>query len=470
MSSILLTNLDSSLKTEINWLKDNVDPLHNKKKSKKKKSFVFTPQTTTIKKKAKTGKTKKNESSLIPAVDTTVTEIDPGLSKIYEHLLLSSKNNFIYITDAESEEIYKSDNLKNDSLSYTGAIEENKINLVWSSNIHSRSMRLAVLKTPEINILIGYPFEEISSILNNLFSFLIVIIPISFVISILGGVFLARKSLSPVAQITKIARDISITNLKQRIPYNQIEDEIGRLVLTFNDMIDRLEKSFEHTKQFSINASHELRTPLTILRGEIEITLKSDKTTNEYKDILKSSLDEIIRMSSIIDGLLTLTKSDTGQTDLLLEDIKLDDLVMELYEDYEIVAEKKGIHIFLNRLDEVKIKGDKVKLRQLILNLLDNSVKYNKDNGKVELSLIRENSYAFIKVKDTGLGIPQDSLNRIFERFYRVDKARSREAGGSGLGLSIAEWIAELHNGEIKVESQVGIGSTFTVQIPILEQ
>jgi heavy metal sensor kinase len=469
MSSILLSNLDSSLKTEVSWLKDNVDPQHNKKKSKKKKPFVFTPQKPVKKTKAKPKKLKKNEIVAPVQNDSTeVQEVDPAWSKVYEHLLLSSKNNFIYIIDKHDEEIYKSDNLKYDSLVYTGPLEENKIAFGWSSSMYSKSMRLAVLKTADIKISVGYPFEEVSSILNNLFSVLVLIVPASFIISIIGGVFLARKSLSPVAQITKTARDISISNLNQRIPYNEIEDETGRLVLTFNDMIERLQKSFEQTKQFSINASHELRTPLTILRGEIEIALKSEKTAEEYKALLNSSLDEIIRMSSIIDSLLTLTKSETGQTDLELVELQLDNLVMELYEDYEILAGKNHIHFILSRLDPARIMGDKVKLRQLFLNLIDNSIKYNKPEGTTDISLINEDGYAMVMVKDTGVGIPKDSLEKIFERFYRVDKARSREAGGSGLGLSIAKWIAELHHGEIKVDSVHGEGSKFIVKIPVI--
>ena len=467
ISSILLDNLDSSLSTEINWIKNNITPIEKKKRVKQRKTFIFTPQKPT---KVKSRKLKKIDSTKLAIVDTVETiEPDETWNKIYEHLLWNSKNNFIFITDLNDEEIYRSANLKNDTLYFAGNIETDKINFLWSSNLRSKSMRLAATKTDKMKILVGYPFEEISDILNELFSVLILIIPISFVISIVTGWFLARKSLQPVDQITRTAREISSLNLSKRIPPNEIDDEIGRLITTFNEMIDRLQKSFEQTKQFSVSASHELRTPLTILRGEIEVALKSNKTPEEYVNTLKSLLDEVVRMSSIIESLFNLTKSDAGQTDVHFEIINLDTLVMELYEDSEHLAKNKNISILLNKMDEVKIRGDKVKLRQLFLNLIDNAIKYNNEFGKVEISLYKENKTAIFVITDTGIGIPKESINKIFERFYRVDKARSRELGGSGLGLAIAKWIVDLHKGTIEVNSELGKGSTFIIKFPIVE-
>lgn len=171
-------------------------------------------------------------------------------------------------------------------------------------------------------------------------------------------------------------------------------------------------------------------------------------------------------MSSIIDNLLMLTKSDLGESEMHYEDVSLDDIMIQLYEDGEILASKKKIKVNLSRVDNVRIKGDKVRLRQLLLNLVDNAVKYTADNGEISLSLEQENGKAKIVVADTGVGIPPEALDKIFDRFYRVDKARSRELGGSGLGLSIAKWVAETHGGKIEVESKVGKGSTFTVYLP----
>jgi heavy metal sensor kinase len=464
----MLDNLDSSLKIEIDWIKNNITPLDKKKRAKNNNMpFVFTPP------KPQPKNTKRNKIKLIDSTqnvpkDTIETiESDITWNKIFEHVLWNSKNNFILITDTTGETIYKSENLKNDSLYYFGELT-NEITFYWSSNSQNKSMRVATAKTDKMIIMIGYPFDEISNILNELFFILAIIIPTSFVISIVIGWYLARRSLKPVDQIARTARQISSLNLNKRIPSNEIDDEIGRLITTFNEMIDRLQISFEQIKQFSANASHELRTPLTILRGEIEIALKSNKTNEDHINTLNSLLEEVIRMSSITDSLFTLTKSDLGQIEFIPEKVQLDNLVMEIYEDSEHLTKKNNITVLLNRLDEATIIGDKTKLRQLFFNLIDNAIKYNYENGSVEITLTKEKDSANIAISDTGIGIPKESLSKIFERFYRVDKARSREAGGSGLGLSLSKWIVDLHKGSINVKSEHGKGATFTVKLPVI--
>lgn len=468
ISTIMLDNLDSSLKIEIDWIKNNITPLDKKKRAKNNNMpFVFTPP------KPQPKNTKRNKIKLIDSTqnvpkDTIETiESDITWNKIFEHVLWNSKNNFILITDTTGETIYKSENLKNDSLYYFGELT-NEITFYWSSNSQNKSMRVATAKTDKMIIMIGYPFDEISNILNELFFILAIIIPTSFVISIVIGWYLARRSLKPVDQIARTARQISSLNLNKRIPSNEIDDEIGRLITTFNEMIDRLQISFEQIKQFSANASHELRTPLTILRGEIEIALKSNKTNEDHINTLNSLLEEVIRMSSITDSLFTLTKSDLGQIEFIPEKVQLDNLVMEIYEDSEHLTKKNNITVLLNRLDEATIIGDKTKLRQLFFNLIDNAIKYNYENGSVEITLTKEKDSANIAISDTGIGIPKESLSKIFERFYRVDKARSREAGGSGLGLSLSKWIVDLHKGSINVKSEHGKGATFTVKLPVI--
>ncbi len=246
-----------------------------------------------------------------------------------------------------------------------------------------------------------------------------------------------------------------------------MDDEIGRLIHTMNDMIGRLHSSFAQTRQFSSDASHELRTPLTIMRGEIELALRSEKTPLEYRETLSSTLEEIVRLKSIIDNLLTLGKADQGVYEMKLEEVHLDALIRDLFDDSELLAESKHINVELRKADPVTIVGDKGRLRQLFLNLVDNAIKYTPEGGHVSLSVERQNGSACVKIEDSGIGIPSDDLKKIFDRFYRVDKARSREMGGSGLGLSIAKWIAELHRGSITVDSEVNKGSRFTVTIPI---
>jgi signal transduction histidine kinase len=203
------------------------------------------------------------------------------------------------------------------------------------------------------------------------------------------------------------------------------------------------------------------------MRGEIELALRNPKTSEEYRAVLESALEEIMRMTAIIDNLLVLAKADQGRYHADFSEVDLGALVQELYEDSEVLAERKDIHVVLRETADIRIVGDRLRLRQLILNLIDNAIKYTPQGGTVTLALGQENGSARIEVSDTGIGIPADEQAKIFDRFYRVDKARSRELGGSGLGLSIAKWIAELHRGAITVQSSPHEGSTFTVQLPL---
>ena len=263
------------------------------------------------------------------------------------------------------------------------------------------------------------------------------------------------------------ARRITAENLDQTVPVKNEKDEIGQLTATINDMIRRLHDSFAQVRQFSADASHELRTPLTVMRGEIELCLRNPKTPDQYRHVLESSLEEILRMSKIIDNLLTLGKADIGAAEVTFSEVELKELVAELYEDSVVLAEQKEICVELKEASPIVIVGDRVRLRQLFLNLVDNAIKYTPEGGHVWLSVRRENGSAVFEVQDTGIGIPAGEQQKVFNRFYRVDKARSRERGGSGLGLSIAKWIAELHRGSISVASEHGKGSTFTVRLPL---
>ncbi len=232
-------------------------------------------------------------------------------------------------------------------------------------------------------------------------------------------------------------------------------------------MIRRLHESFARVRQFSADASHELRTPLTVVRGEIELALRTKKSPDEYRRVMESTLEEVLRLTSIIDNLLTLAKADQEKVHAELTEVELHHLVDELYEDSTILAGSKNITLTLRSNTPITMVGDKGRLRQLFLNLVDNAVKYTPSGGSVTLALERQGNEAVFEVSDTGIGIPQTELGKIFDRFYRVDKARSRELGGTGLGLSIAKWIVELHRGSITVTSELQKGSTFTVHLPV---
>jgi len=315
---------------------------------------------------------------------------------------------------------------------------------------------------------VGSPLEGIEEALSQLLLILVVAVPLVLVVASLGGSFLANKALKPVDEITKTAKRIGSGDLSQRIHLEEfLDDEIGRLASTFNEMIGKLERSFLQIKRFTADASHELKTPLTVLKGEIEVGLKRDRAVEEYKRILSSCLEEVDHMSRIVDDLLTLARADMGALELRRERVDLGEVAEDVWRSLQRMAEEKGLKFSLARDGEVPVWGDRDRLRQLVVNLVDNALKYTPSGGEVVLKVGRQDALALLSVKDTGEGIPPEDQERVFERFYRVDKARSREKGGTGLGLSICKWIAEAHGGRIWLKSEIGRGSTFTVELPL---
>lgn len=331
-----------------------------------------------------------------------------------------------------------------------------------------RMITYPIIENGEVaNILqIGTSLETLQNTLHVLFLTIIFGILASLALASFGGWFMAKKSLSPVNDITIAARTITAKNLDQRIEVANPNDEVGRLAETFNEMIFRLNNSFRQINQFSSDVSHELRTPLTIMRGEMEVAMRTQRTPEEYKEVIASGLEEVERMSLMVEELLLLSKTEHGELKLNVSTVALRRLLEAIYDNATALARGKGISISIQSNDEVYIEGDEMRLRQVLLNLVDNAVKYSPSGGKVELSLTRNKEYAHISVKDTGLGIAKEEQEKIFGRFYRVDASRSREVGGTGLGLSICKWITEAHGGKISVVSDIGKGTTFTVSLP----
>ncbi len=285
----------------------------------------------------------------------------------------------------------------------------------------------------------------------------------------LGCWLLAERTIAPIVEVTEAAQKITADNLSQRLPLGVKQDELAQMVNSLNQMLERLDKSFRRVRQFSGDASHELRTPLTILRGETEVTLRWAKTPEEFRDMLRSNMEEIDRMERIIESLLTLAKSEVGELSLEMKELSLSDLVQELYLQSRILCEPKNIdaQLVLEVDEEIRIRGDELRLRQMFLNLISNGIKYTPEGGILHIVMSQEGEFARIDIVDSGIGIPADHLPHIFDRFYRVDKARNRMDGGTGLGLSIVKWIAEAHGGSISVTSEVDAGSSFSVRLPI---
>lgn len=341
--------------------------------------------------------------------------------------------------------------------------------LLKNSKYPIRMITYPIIENNEVtNILqIGTSLQNVQETLHKLLLTLLFGVPASLALASIGGWFMARKSLRPVNDITTAARRITAKNMGEKIEVTNPKDEVGRLAETFNDMIFRLNNSFRQVSQFTSNASHELRTPLTILRGEMEVALRSRRTSEEYKEVITSGLEEVEKLSQMVEELLLLSKADHGELRLNISDVSLHNLLESMYDNARILASGKGIAITTHIGEQVYIQGDEMRLRQLLLNLIDNAIKYTPYGGKVALSLGKDREYAYITVKDTGVGIAKEDHGRIFERFYRVDKSRSREIDGTGLGLAICKWITDAHGGFISVASEINKGSTFTVTLPL---
>jgi len=314
---------------------------------------------------------------------------------------------------------------------------------------------------------VGTSLEAVQETLRNLKIFLFTAVPSVLILAALFLRFMARRALKPISRIIDTAREIGQgQELSKRIPVLKIKDELGQLALTFNEMMNRLENSFAQMRQFSSDASHELRTPLTVLKGQNELILSKQRKPEEYQEVISSNLEEINYMSKVLEDLFVLSKSDENQVNLDYKPVDLRALVEEVCKHAEILAEEKNIKIIIAFLEPIEIKGDEVRLRQMVWNVLQNGIKYTQQGGELKISLQNEVDFALLTIQDTGIGIPEEDLPLIFNRFYRVDKARTRDEGGSGLGLSICRQIAEAHKGKIEVESKLGVGTRFKICLP----
>lgn len=299
--------------------------------------------------------------------------------------------------------------------------------------------------------------ETLSRALNeHVFLALIMLIPVSFL-----GYFIIKRALSPVRKMTLLANRITAEDLSLRIDSFNESGEIGELAATLNGMIERLEKSFSHIKQFSADVSHELKTPLTVINGEIDVCLKKERDAAEYAETLKILKEQNGKLSKIIDDLLLLSYLENFKT-LDIKPFRLDTLVLELFEEYAVTAGRKEIALELGRIDNIVINGNADLIRRMISNIIANGINYT-EKGRVVINLEAEDSFFELQISDTGSGIPSGSLNRIFDRFYRVDNSRSSKTGGTGLGLSISKKISVIHGFCIEVRSVPEKGSTFII-------
>ena len=282
-----------------------------------------------------------------------------------------------------------------------------------------------------------------------------------------GGWWLVRRALAPVAELTRAVERIHDRNLADQLPRSGNGDELDRLTEVFNAMTARLDGSFQHIREFTLHASHELKTPLTILRGELETALHEESAGAARLERLASQIDEIERLAKIVDGLTLLTKADAGQITLKCEPVRLDELVRESVADALQLAQAQAIEVRLDPCEASTVAGDRHRLRQLLLNLADNAVKYNQPGGKIHFSLRRDGPFAALQIANTGAGLAPESQSRVFDRFFRGEASHNQAIEGCGLGLSIAQWIVRAHRGEIQFASQPHAWTTVSLRLPL---
>jgi len=312
----------------------------------------------------------------------------------------------------------------------------------------------------------GIPLERTQVVLHGLLLTLGIYTPFIVFLAVAGGYWLMRRSLEPVDEITERAEGITSSNLSERLPIIRTGDELERLSTALNRMIERLDDAFQHINRFSADASHELRTPLTILQLELEGIVHDDPLNESFERHIGSALEETHRMSRIVESLLAISRLDAGEVKLDKLHLNLSELVARTAGEMKVLAQDKSIALSVSVEEGVYLEGDRTHLQQVVLNLVDNAIKYTQEGGAIHVRLYVKDWRTIIEVSDNGAGIPSQALPHVFERFYRADKARSRASGGTGLGLSIVKAICTAHRAVIFVTSEEGKGSSFRVEFP----
>jgi heavy metal sensor kinase len=313
----------------------------------------------------------------------------------------------------------------------------------------------------------GGPMQPIDSVLARMVVWWSLGIPALVLVVVAGGYYLVGRALAPVMEAARSAERISLRNLNERLPVAGTGDELEQLTLALNRMIERLSQALEQNRRFLADASHELRTPLTAMRGELEDAVEQSRDA-KTRDRVGSALEEVERLAKIVETLFSISRLDAGEAQQPWERFDLARLAAGAAEQMALLAEDKGVSFRWRAEDKVVVEGDAARIKQVVVNLLDNAIKYTSSGGSVTLDVCSRDSKAVMEVADTGIGIPAAALPRVFDRFFRVDNARSREAGGAGLGLAIVKSICTAHGATIEVTSDEGRGTTFTVEMPLI--
>ena len=387
-----------------------------------------------------------------------------------EHSVLGPGGDLFQVCDADGVWLYRSVPLESGGVPIrlpqdvpAAGVSEDRT--VAGAELRFLARRVEVLGKP-YTIQVAVPMHELKEGLSGYAWALIVLIPAVLLIATAGGWWMSRRALQPVNQIIDAARSIGEQSLARRLPVPETQDELQRLSETLNQMLGRIESAFRRITEFTADASHELRTPVALIRTTAELALRKQRTTEEYREALEDVHAESVRTTDLIENLLTLARADAGKVALDRRELDLVQVVREVSVQGEKLAGARNLRFRTEVPDgPVPAIGDPSALRRLLLIVIDNAVKYTPE-GEITVRLMSANGNPQVQVSDTGIGIPQGDLARVFERFYRADKSRSRDSGGAGLGLSIAKWIAEVHQGAIEVRSEQDRGSTFILTLP----
>jgi heavy metal sensor kinase len=382
---------------------------------------------------------------------------------------------FIRITRADGAAVYASGMPQDSRFDPTqvpppggeAAGESRKVRLADGATLMIATRGASGADGTRYRVEVGTSAASVDNTLAHVLVMLAVGLPIAVVVAVAGGFVLVRRALKPVERITRKAEEITQHNLSERLPVVRSGDELERLSVSLNHMINRLEDAIHGSKQFVADASHELRTPLTVMRGELESLAQDAQLGRETRETLGSVLEEVERLAEIVESLFALSRLDAGEAHAEWLRFDLAELAATTAEQMSLLAEDKQVRVDCESTPGVTVEGDRARLKQVIVNLLDNAIKYTPRGGRVRLSVRRESGYAVLDVTDDGIGIPAEALPHVFKRFYRVDTSRSREQGGAGLGLAIVKSICTAHGAIVEVASAPGRGSTFRVRQPL---
>ncbi|RUL84013.1 sensor histidine kinase [Tautonia sociabilis] len=377
----------------------------------------------------------------------------------------------IQVTTPSGEVLLRSERIRPDGLPVPAPLPSpQEVNLQRLPHAEQADRYLAtkVVASPvgpvvvQVATTLAHPEHE----LGELLAVLLVLGPLALSAAIGGGYLLARKALEPVERMTEATHAITASRLDRRIEVVNPDDELGRLARTLNTMIERLERSFDETRRFTADAAHELRTPLAVLRSEAEVALRQPRSPEEHRRVLENILEEVDRLTRLAEQLLFLCREDAGLVPVARGSVRIDELLSEVIEHMRPVAEENGVMLHVEPSASTEVSGDADQLRRLFFNLLDNAIKYTPRGGRIVGRVEPSGGGILAIVSDTGIGIPHEHLPRVFERFYRVDQARTQDTGGAGLGLSICRAIAEAHGGQLRIESELGRGTRVLLSLP----